>query len=56
MSVTTIYPIIMMPSKYTGHMTLLWYFNGYYSPDMSIHLPYPTGIIIMREYCIIDVG
>jgi hypothetical protein len=52
MSITTIYPVITMPSKYPSFRALLWLFNGYYnSPDISIYFLYPTGIVITREYC-----
>jgi hypothetical protein len=49
MSVTTIYPVI---TKYPSLRALLWHFNAYYdSLDVSIYFRYPTGIVIMREFC-----
>jgi hypothetical protein len=39
-----------------GFGALLWHFNGYYdSRDISIIFLDPTGILIMREYCIYSI-
>jgi hypothetical protein len=52
-----IYPVIVMPGKYSGLRALPWHFNSYYeSLDISIYFRYPTGyrnnerVLYLEEY------